>query len=511
MRRLPIGIQTFSEIRTDNYFYVDKTKEAYEVINQYKYVFLSRPRRFGKSLFLDTLKCIFEGRKELFEGLYIYDKWNWEEKYPVIHLSFSGELRKDKDLIETIMCILSENYETLGLLKNENLNYSNYFRKLIIEAHRKYQQKVVILIDEYDKPILDNITNIERAKEARETLKSLYSVIKDLDEYIRFVFLTGVSKFSKTGIFSGLNQLVDVTLDEKYGNICGYRQEDVEELLNEYNANVDLEEVKKWYNGYYWLKDKLYNPFDILLFISKNYKFSNYWFKSGTPTFLVELVEKKPYYLPDLENIRVDELLLEKYDVDKIIFPVLLFQAGYLTIEREELIGNKITYKLRIPNLEVGSSLMDALLDLYQKDVTEKSKLQNETILALERGDLETFRKQLEVLFSSIPYENYTNNKMNEYEGFYAAVVYTFLYSLAFPVIAEDTTNKDSIDLTVVLDDKIYIFEFKVKGENPLEQIKEKKYYEKYLNQGKDIFLTGIVFDTGTKNISKIEREKISI
>ncbi|HOP50119.1 MAG TPA: ATP-binding protein [Ignavibacteriales bacterium] len=510
MRSLPIGIQTFEKIRTGNYFYVDKTKEAYELITQYEYVFLSRPRRFGKSLFLDTLKCIFQGRKELFEGLYIYDKWNWEEKHPVIYICWDGVLDSMDGIKEKLNIILLNNQERLDVKCEEGFTPSGCFERLIKKTYDKYQKQVVILVDEYDKPILDNITNNELSRQAREYLRGVYSIIKGNSQYIRFVFLTGVSKFSKTGIFSGLNQLVDITLDEKYGNICGYRQEDVEELLNEYNANVDLEEVKKWYNGYYWLKDKLYNPFDILLFISKNYKFSNYWFKSGTPTFLVELVEKKPYYLPDLENIRVDELLLERYDVDKIIFPVLLFQAGYLTIEREELIGNKITYKLRIPNLEVGSSLMDALLDLYQKDVTEKSKLQNETILALERGDLETFRKQLEVLFSSIPYENYTNNKMNEYEGFYAAVVYTFIYSLAFPVIAEDTTNKGRIDLTVVLDDKIYIFEFKVKGENPLEQIKERKYYEKYLNQGKEIYLVGIKFDHENRNIKDIVWEKIS-
>jgi len=225
LRKLPIGIQTFEEIRKDNHFYVDKTKEAFELVTNYKYVFLSRPRRFGKSLFVDTLKCIFEGRRELFEGLYIYDRWDWDETYPVVRISLSGDFRKTENIESRIKKILRSNSKRLKIDNIQSDTYVDYFEELIENIYEKYEKKIVILIDEYDKPILDIISDIEKAKETRDILRSFYSFMKDLDEYIRFVFITGVSKFSKTGIFSGLNQLVDISIDEEFGNICGYRQE----------------------------------------------------------------------------------------------------------------------------------------------------------------------------------------------------------------------------------------------------------------------------------------------
>jgi len=249
--KLPIGIQTFSEIRKENYIYVDKTKEALEIINNYKYVFLSRPRRFGKSLFLDTLKNIFEGNKELFKGLYIYDKWDFNIKYPVIKISWDGKLRSIKDLENILLTILNENQEKLGI-KCESKNATICFRELIIKASKRYNQRVVVLIDEYDKPILDVIEDINKAKEHREYIKGLYSVLKGVDEYIKFVFLTGVSKFSKASIFSGLNILEDISLFKEFGNICGYTHYELKENFKEYLDGVDLEKIKKWYNGYFF-------------------------------------------------------------------------------------------------------------------------------------------------------------------------------------------------------------------------------------------------------------------
>ena len=278
MQKLPIGIQTFKKIRDGDYIYVDKTKEALELIEHYPYTFLSRPRRFGKSLFLDTLKNIFEGNKELFKGLYIYDKYDFE-KYPVIKIDWSGNFKTLQSTQNVAMEILKENQKRLGIVC-ENTQYDMCFRELIIKSYEKYNKPVVILIDEYDKPILDNIENPSRAVENRDFLRAIYVQMKENDAYIKFAFLTGISKFSKASIFSGLNQLVDISLLPKYGNICGYTQENLENEFSDYSKNFDLNKVREWYNGYYFLKDRIYNPFDILrLFDSE--MFRNYWWDSG--------------------------------------------------------------------------------------------------------------------------------------------------------------------------------------------------------------------------------------
>jgi hypothetical protein len=272
MKNLPIGIQTFQKIRDkkENYLYIDKTDLALKLINSSGYYFLSRPRRFGKSLFLDTLKDIFEGKKELFEGLYIYDKWDWETTYPVIKISFGGGVIESvEDLDKTILWIIDDNQERLKLECKYKDDAKNCFLELIKKAYQKYNQKVIVLIDEYDKPILDNITNKELSKAIRNHLKNIYSVIKESDQYLKFVFLTGVSKFSKVSLFSGLNNLEDISLDAQYATICGYTHNDVKSHFKERLDGVDLDELKRWYNGYNFLGEGVYNPFDILLFFSK--------------------------------------------------------------------------------------------------------------------------------------------------------------------------------------------------------------------------------------------------
>ena len=307
MKNLPIGIQTFSKIRKEDYIYIDKTKEALELIESYSYVFLSRPRRFGKSLFVDTLHNIFEGIKELFEGLYIYDKWDWDTTYPVIKISWDGNLQTTDNLERVAYDMLKSNQKRLGIECEDNKNLSICFLQLIRGAYEKYNQRVVILIDEYDRPILDTIDNIEQSKLNREFIKGMYSVMKGADAYIKFAFLTGVSKFSKASIFSGLNMLTDISLNSKYGNICGYTQANIENEFLPYLDGVNLEKLKSWYNGYNFLKDSVYNPFDMLQFIDNNHKFQNYWFATGTPTFLIKLIEKNSYFLPKLSNLVVGE------------------------------------------------------------------------------------------------------------------------------------------------------------------------------------------------------------
>ena len=269
MKMLPVGIQTFRTIIEDDYLYIDKTEIARSLIEKYRYVFLSRPRRFGKSLFLDTLHNIFEGNRELFCGLLIEEQWNWEVTYPVIKISFSGGIDSRETLRKNLFYILNDNQKRLAIQCDEKEDPNQCFAELIEKAYEKYHQKVVILIDEYDKPILDNIENIPEALLIRNGMRNFYTKIKENDRYLRFAFLTGVSKFAKVSIFSGLNNLEDISLNPDYGNICGYTQLDLDTTFAPYLEGVDMEKVKRWYNGYNFLGDTVYNPFDILLFIKK--------------------------------------------------------------------------------------------------------------------------------------------------------------------------------------------------------------------------------------------------
>jgi len=511
LNRLPIGIQTFSQIREDNYIYIDKTKEAFELIESYKYTFLSRPRRFGKSLFLDTLHNIFEGNKELFEGLYIYDKWDFDTTYPVIKISWDGNLQTSNNLEKVAINSLNQNQKRLDIECKDRQNLSMCFLELIQKSYEKYNQRVVILIDEYDRPILDTIDNLEQSKLNREFIKGMYSVMKGADAYIKFVFLTGVSKFSKASIFSGLNMLSDISLHQNYGNICGYTQSNIENEFLPYLNGVDLTKVKEWYNGYNFLKDDVYNPFDILQFIDNGYKFKNYWFATGTPTFLIKLIEKNSYFLPRLANLKVGEQILDSFDIENINLEVILYQAGYLTIDEmvidEDL--DIIEYKLKLPNKEVKQSFNDYIIQTLLKK-TDYNIDKKQIIIALREANLESFKDAFVTIFSAIPYNNYTQNNMQNYEGFYASIIYIYLQSLGVDIIGEDVTNKGRIDLTLKIENKIYIIEFKVGKENALAQIKEKDYAKKYLQDNKEIFLVGINFDKSEKNISGFEWERIS-
>ena len=501
MKKLPVGIHTFSQIRNEDYLYIDKTQEAYELINNYKYVFLSRPRRFGKSLFLTTLKEIFEGNKDLFKGLYIYDKYDFES-FPVIRIVFSGVMSTEESLNDIIKRNVCNNEEDLRCEGNESLSSTERFAALIKNAATKYNKPVVILIDEYDKPILDNITDAPMRSYARDVLKGLYEHIKYNDEYIQFVFLTGVTKFAKVSVFSGLNNLSDISLAPQYGNICGYTQADIDTHFQPYLEGIDLGDIKRWYDGYNFLKDNVYNPFDILKFCTEGKLFRNYWFESGTPTFLIRLMQEKNFFPPDLQDIKVGEEILHSFDIDNIELPVLLYQAGYLTIKQAVMLRGGLYYQLRVPNFEVQKSLNEELLNRVSPSVIEKVKMQDNLYSALEQADLEMFKNHLMRVFAHIPYHNYSHNYIAQYEGFYASVIYTYLYSLNMPFVAEDCTNQGRIDMSITVENNVYIIEFKMGTGDGIAQIMEKKYYEKYQNQGKKIYLLGINFDQEKRNIS---------
>jgi len=510
MKKLPIGKSTFQTLIEENYVYVDKTQFAYDLIeNGGGYYFLSRPRRFGKTLFLDTLRTVFEGKKELFKGLYIYDKYDWSKTYPVIRINFTdGMINSKESFNRYVEEMLDKNQRELKTSSPKSFSSSGYFKRLIEEVYRAYNQKVVILIDEYDKPILDNIENTDTARELRDELKSFYSVIKSADEYLKFVFITGVSKFSKVSLFSGLNNLNDITLNPNYATICGYTQKDLETVFYEHLKGQDYEKIREWYNGYKWLGEAVYNPFDILLFISNSYQYRNYWFSTGTPAFLLKLIEKNRYYLPNLEYVIKDEQILDSFDVDYIELETLMWQTGYLTIDKAIETPRGMKYQLKIPNKEVELSLIGTIADFLSR--VDKAEIYKDSIYeALLQANFSEFEKQLKSLFASIPYNNFTGAKLYEYEGYYASVFYAYVKSLGVEVIGEDVTNKGRIDLTLKMPNAIFIFEFKTDEEGSLQQIKDKKYHEKYIGLNKPIYLVGIAFSSSERNILKVEWESV--
>ncbi len=505
MKKLPIGIQTFSNIREDNYLYIDKTAIIQQLIECGKYYFLSRPRRFGKSLLLDTIRNIFEGKKHLFKGLAIYDQWDWEISYPVIKISLGAGVHQTREeLDKTLYYLLKDIHEDLGIECDDISDIKPCFKQLIKKASQFYQQKVVILIDEYDKPILDNIVDKKTARIMRNRLKNIYSVIKDSDEFIKFVFITGVSKFSKVNLFSGLNNLQDITIDRRYATICGYTHHDLETTFKEHLKGVDMELLKAWYNGYNYLGDKVYNPFDILLFIARGaYLFDNYWWSTGNPSFLLDLLREKNWYIPEIENYTATSVMLDSFDVDHIELVALLWQTGYLTIKEEQQGYFGANYLLTTPNREIQTSLNVLFITYLTTQTGETLRVQQRLFDCLQQADINGLENAITRLFASIPYQNFTNNKLQNYEGYYASVMYAYLASLGLETIAEDTSNHSRIDLTLKFEEKIYLFEIKAVDKptgKALQQIRERKYYKKYQGDRK-VYCIALVWSFAKQNV----------
>ena len=510
MQPLPLGINTLASIRSNDMVYVDKTEMALSLIKYPGRFFLSRPRRFGKSLFVDTLKEIFEGNRDLFQGLFIENKWDWSTSFPVIKIDFSeGTLQNREELDERIRIILKENGRRLGVTYDESADIPGIFADLIRESVKAFGQPAIVLVDEYDKPLLDNIDHPDSAVAMREGVKNLYSVLKGQDANLRFVFMTGVSKFCKVSLFSGVNQLDDITLDARYSALCGYTQSDLETSFADHLAGTDREKLKHWYNGYKWFgNDAVYNPYDILLFISKGHTYRSYWFETGTPSFLVKLFQRNRYFLPDLENIEVGEEVLSSFDVERINPVTLLFQTGYLTIDSYNDDIGELLYTLKLPNLEVRKALNTALINGFaQLDNTQYS-IKRDLLETLRNGRTQEFFAVITRLFASIPWRNFTNNDIADFEGYYASVLYAFFASLDGRVIPEDITNHGQADLTVIFDDHVYVMEIKVvKAESvddntALKQVIEKNYAQKYKGlPGKQVHELGLVFSSTTRNL----------
>ena len=513
MRKLPTNKSVLKKIIDENCCYVDKTPFIRKMLDAGDgYWFLSRPRRFGKTLFLDTIRAAFAGEKELFKGLFLENNWDWKIKYPVVNISFGrGSVESKEELNKVIIEILDVQAEEYDIILNKD-TVSGRFDELIRKLNKKFKLGVVVLVDEYDKPLLDNLTE-DTAISIREGLSNFYSVLKDADRHLKFVFLTGVSKFNKTSIFSKLNNLTDISLKPGYGDICGYTQEEFESVFSDYLHDVDLKKVKDWYDGYNFLGNNVYNPYDILLFLADKI-YRCYWFETGTPSFLLSLIKQRKYFIPDLDNIKLADSQMSEFDINYIDLDVLLYQAGYLTIKKTYQLEDNISYLLSFPNKEVRKGLNDYLLRMFFANgasATARTNLAIEILEALSENHPALLEKAFISFFAGIPYQWYVKNNIAEYEGYYCSVFYSFFTALGLKVIPEDISNKGRIDFTVIMDKGIFIFEIKMKSnpENAMDKLKKKKYHEKYLVENKEIFLVGIEFDEKDRNLSDFETAKI--
>ena len=511
-RRLPIGIQTFRHIREQDCYYVDKTAYIRRLLDEGTHFFLSRPRRFGKSLFLDTCKELFEGNEPLFEGLEIHDRWDWSVRHPVLRLSFGKGNFKTPGYVETNLMAQLDAVERRAKVASDYPTGPERFAALLEALHDRAGQPAAVLIDEYDKPILDALEEPEIARANRDFLRGLYATIKDSDADIRFSFITGVSKFSKVSLFSGLNNLIDITLNPRYSAICGYTESDLDAVFAPELPGLDRNEIRDWYNGYSWLgEEKVYNPFDILL-LFRNREFGAWWFETGTPTFLVETLFQRRVRSLSLEDMVGTDDLLSKFDVEDIATEALLFQTGYLTIARAEPRGGEMFYRLGYPNREVRQSLNRSLLSYLTGNPPQQAEHRARLYDLLLANDFAGLETLFHAFFASIPYEWYTNNEIAGYEGYYASVFYSWFAALGLDITVEDSSSHGRLDMAVRFNDNVYLFEFKVVEMAPegaaMAQLKEKRYADKYRGLGQPIHLVAVEFSREARNLAAFEVEE---
>ena len=503
--KFPIGIQDFRELREGSYVYVDKTPYIHQMLAGGKYFFLSRPRRFGKSLLLSTIKELYAGSRELFEGLWIEDQWDWEHTNPVIHIKFASFKYKDNPLKEAIQEGLAPEAARLGIELAEG-DFVNPLEDLIVKAHQKYGRKVALLIDEYDKPIIDYLDDVEKAEENRDTLKWLYSIIKDSDPHLELVFVTGVSAFSKVSIFSDLNNLYNISLTDLAENLLGITQEELESSFeepmrqaaekNKLSFEELLEKVRRWYNGYSWTgENKLYNPFSLLSFLSGK-RFQNFWFETGTPTFLVKEMKRQAYYNIGETSATANDL--SNFDLRRLNPITALFQTGYLTITHYE--PEDLLYTLDYPNVEVKHSLQEILLNEYldyprQGALPRVVELRN----ALRKKDLNKVITIINAAFAEIPGELWKGKT----EHFYHAVTHLLFSLLGTYIRSEVRSAKGRCDALVQTEDYIYTFEFKLdkSAEEALQQIREKGYLAPYADSPKEKVAVGVNFSSEERRV----------
>ncbi len=527
---LPIGESDFVKIRKRNYLYIDKTQHIHRIMGGSTPNFLSRPRRFGKSLLVSTMEQIFFGNKELFKDLWIYDKIDWQTR-PVIRLSMTEIDYKNQDL-ETALSRYLDKLAAKHEVALKNKTSKEKFSELI--ELLSTEQNVAILIDEYDKPIIDFIEDFKKAEANRDTLRNFYGALKDgvVDAHVHFLFITGISKFSKTSIFSELNNPTDLTIDPLALDLCGITQEELQKnfapYIEEVASNLGLQEktllkeLKRWYNGYSWDGNTfVYNPFSLLNFFRKG-EFGNFWFASGTPTLLLKVIKKQRIDVEKVATAKWSSRSFDKFSLRNLDLKHLLFQTGYLTIKKKTLNRGRPTYTLGYPNQEVEESFTQNLIEL--KSHLPDSTVDESLILieeALKENDMEAFIEQLKILFSDIAYQLHPKINKKEptaedeaklfkaWEGYFHSIIYLVVKFLGIHIDVEMSKHQGRIDAKIEVEDYLYIMEFKLDAsvEKAIDQIKTQQYAEAFKNTSKQIVLVGIGFSSKEYNVKDWEVE----
>ncbi len=516
LKKLAIGVSNFKDFKEENYIYVDKTEYIYNLITTTKYNFLSRPRRFGKSLFISTLEEIFTGNKELFKDLWIYNSdWEWK-KYPVIRIDFNEIMNKNSDYIEkTLKETLADIAQRYGVELKKTI-YKSQFKELILKLAKKYNQSVVVLIDEYDKPIINHIgkgeEGIKKAQENRDILKEFYGVLKsgEVSKVLRFLLLTGISKFSKVSIFSELNNLNDLTMNDQYSSVLGITHNELEIYFHDYmellkdklkvNYNEAKQELINYYDGYKFSSEGelVFNPFSLLKCFYSN-KFENYWFESGTPTFLPNLLKEINYKVEELEDLELRDFQFSTYAIDNLVPEAIMFQTGYLTIK--DYNPDELLYTLAYPNKEVRNAFLGHTYLIFSNFRSDTKY--NKIIRFLKNNEIDKFIDIINSIYAEIPYTLMKKNLINE--AYFHTMFYLMVSASGIIVETEVLTSQGCIDMVVITKDFVYIFEFKCNqsAEKAIVQIKEKNYIERYKHLNKKIITMGINFDPITKKIKE--------
>ncbi len=516
--KLPIGIQDFATIRTDGYLYVDKTQHLYNLITGGKVYFLSRPRRFGKSLLISTLETIFKTERHLFKDTWLdQSDYTWP-KHPVVRIDMSELPTKETPqkfniaMLNLLQRIAREHQVALPEI---TMGIGVCLKELILLLNEKYT-KVVVLIDEYDKPILDNINDPAMAQTMRDILRQFYTILKAQDGNLRFVLLTGVTKFSRVSVFSGLNNLQDLTMTDKYATLCGYTQAElvnvftpwIEQLALQHNRTVtdELAMIKHWYNGYQFSRrgERVYNPFSTLL-LFEHQEYRPHWFATGTPKFLIDLIEQAKLAPEQIENLEVSDTDLESHDVMTMGLVALLYQTGYLTIQSYD--DEARLYRLGYPNFEVKESFTRQLFErMSEAPLQEQMKLISDVFHSIRARDYAQMFEVLKTFFAVIPYQLHQPT-----EKYYHSLFYLIMHLVGYRVNAEVSTHRGRIDAVLVLKDRVLIFEFKLNqsADVALQQIHDKQYAQPYQQSGKPVLLFGVNFDTTARNIVEWKMEMI--
>ena len=515
MKDLTSSVYSFENLINGNFLYVDKTEYIWQLIRPANAMyFLSRPRRFGKSLTLSTLKAVFEGKKELFKGLALYGKqYDWKT-HPVIHLDMANcDIQTPEELSDYLNDLLINIASSFDLnLRGELL--TTRFENLITDIAKL--GSLVLLVDEYDKPILNNITN-PKVKEILQVLKGFYSNIKKAGNDLRFAFITGVSKFCHVSLFSDLNNLTDITMDARYAAMLGYTQEELETnfsdriaaLAGDRSIDEFKEEIKAWYDGYRFEENAktVYNPVSLAKFFETGGKFNNYWFSTGTPSFLLELIKKQRFNFEEVLNTPVSNFAFDAYEIDRINPLTLLLQTGYLTIDRAVKRYGDTVYQLRFPNLEVKGSFETYLAGHCSGLMADQVKDSVYKLAdAVTAGDVDGFLEAMKVFFAQVPYDVHLKNENN-----FRLLFFSIFMLLGISIEAESKTNEGRIDAVASNEGFVFVFEFKLDQtkELALDQIKKRDYYRRYMNSGRKIFLVGVNFDMERGQIADWQTEEV--